>query len=203
MKTLALALLAGAALATPAVAQSAGEFTVGVGLASVMPKDGNGTLDGGLKLNVGNNARPTITVEYFVQDNVGIELLAATPFQHDIDIKGMGKVGTTKHLPPTISVNYHFPMEGNLKPFVGAGLNYTAFFTERTTGALKGADLDLKESWGLALHAGADYWMTDKDAIRADLRWIDIDSKVKLNGKEIGTAKIDPLVVGVSYIRKF
>lgn len=203
MKKLAFALLASAAMATPVLSQSAGEFTVGVGLANVMPKNGNGTLTGGLKLDVGNNVRPTFTIEYFVQNNLGVELLAAAPFQHDINIDGMGKVGTTKQLPPTISVNYHFPMEGSFKPFVGAGLNYTAFFTERATGALKGSDLALKKSWGLALHAGTDFWMTDKDAIRADVRWIDIDSKVKLDGKEMGTAKIDPLVVGVSYIRKF
>lgn len=203
MKKLAFLLAATTALAGPALAQSAGEWTIGIGLAGVAPRSDNGTLTGGLKLDVGDNLRPTITVEYFVRDNIGIELLAATPFQHDVSIKGLGKVASVKHLPPTISVNYHFPTQGNLKPFLGAGLNYTAFFTERSKGALAGSDIDLKESWGLALHAGADWWVSDKDAVRADLRWMDIDSKVYVNGTKMGTAEIDPVVFGLSYIRKF
>ena len=70
-------------------------------------------------------------------------------------------------------------------------------------GPLAGSDLQVKNSWGLAAHLGTDYWITEKSAIRADLRWIDIDSDVHLNGTRIGKVEIDPLVVGVSYIMKF
>ena len=203
MKTLTAIAAALLALAGPAAAQSAGEWTVGLGFGSVMPKDGKGKLSNGATVDVGNNTRPTVTLEYFVADNIGVELLAATPFQHDVSLKGIGKVASVKHLPPTLTLNYHIPTGGQFVPFVGAGLNYTSFFTERTKGALAGADLNLRHSFGLAFHVGADYWITPKSAIRADVRWMDIDSKVYVNGTKLGTAKIDPTVVGVSYIMKF
>ncbi|MDO5613939.1 MAG: OmpW family outer membrane protein [Paracoccus sp. (in: a-proteobacteria)] len=197
--TTALAL----ALATPAFAQSQGEWTVGLGVASVQPKSSPGTLAGDLKTDIGSSARPTITVEYFVRDNLGVEVLAATPFSHEINIDGLGKVGSVKHLPPTISLNYHFDTNTAWKPFVGVGVNLTNFFSANATGALAGSDLSLKHSWGLAANLGTDYWLNDRSAIRANVRWIDIDSDVYLNGDKIGTVNIDPWVVGASYVMKF
>ncbi len=204
MKLSLLAVLAATALASPAFAQSKGDFTLGLGLGYVAPKSDNGTLAGGtLPIEVGDNVQPTLTFEYFVMDNLGVEVLAATPFKHDIDVKGVGKIGTTKHLPPTISLNYHFAGMGKFAPFVGAGLNYTVFFSEKTTGPIAGSRLKLDDSVGVALHAGFDYWISDKAALRADVRWADIDTDVELNGTKIGTVEIDPMVVGVSYVMKF
>ena len=192
-------------VAAPAMAQSKGDFTVGIGVHNVAPKSDNGKLAGNtLAVEVGDNVRPTITGEYFVADNVGIELIAALPFKHDIDIKGLGEVGSTKHLPPTLSVQYHFlAPDAKIKPFVGAGVNDTWFFSEDTTGALAGNDLRLGNSWGLAAHAGIDFAISPKSAIRVDVRWIDIDSEVKLNKAKIGTVNIDPLVYGAAYVIKF
>lgn len=196
-------LVATAMIAAPALAQQAGDITLGFGLHEVMPKSDNGTLTGGLNVDVGNSARPTFTAEYFVRDNIGIELLAALPFKHSVNIDGLGKVGTVKHLPPVLSLQYHFATGTALTPFVGAGVNYTGFFSEKTTGALAGNNLKLGDSWGLALHAGFDYKISEHGALRTDIRWIDINSDVKLNGTKIGTVEIDPVVVGVAYIYKF
>lgn len=203
MKTLCIAALIAGATALPAAAQSAGEWTVGIGAGSVQPKDDNGTVAGSLDVEVDGNTRPTLTVEYFLRDNVGIELLAATPFQHDVNIKGVGKVGSVKHLPPVLSVNYHWDTGSAFRPYAGIGLNYTSFWGEDTQGALDGADLDLKHSFGLALQAGADWWLNDKSAIRGTLRWIDIDSDVYLNGSKIGEIEIDPIAVQAAYVMKF
>lgn len=199
---LAIALAFGG-LALPAFAQDAGQWTFSVGAHQVNPKSDNGSLAGNtLDVEVGSNVRPTVTAEYFVRDNLGIEVLAALPFQHDIDIKGLGKVGSTKHLPPVVSLQYHFG-KGNVKPFVGAGINYTYFFSESTSGALAGNKLSLDNSWGLAAHAGIDFKVGDKGAIRVDARWIDIDTDVKLNGAGLGTVNIDPLVYGAAYVFNF
>lgn len=199
---LALALVLGGA-ATPALAQSAGTWTVGVGAHQVNPKSDNGELAGGtLPVEVESNVRPTITGEYFIADNLGIEVLASLPFKHDIAIDGLGTVGETKHLPPTVSLQYHFG-QGKVKPFVGAGVNYTKFFSEETSGALEGADLELDASWGLAAHAGVDFKVGDKGAIRVDARWIDIDTDVSVEGEKLGTVNIDPLVYGVAYVFSF
>ena len=204
--TLAAAL---ALAAMPAFAQSAGHWTVGVGAHNVAPKSDNGTLTatplGNLKMDVGSNARPTVTAEYFLKDNLGIEVLAALPFQHDIDVVGVGTVGSTKHLPPTVSLQYHFG-EGKVRPFVGVGLNFTTFFSTKTEGAIAGTDLDLSNSWGLAGHLGVDFKVSEKGAIRVDYRKIDIDTKVKLNGAKLGTSNtvnIDPSVYGVAYVFQF
>ena len=210
MKLVRCILVAGLALAAmPAFAQSAGHWTVGVGAHNVAPKSGNGTLTatplGNLAMDVGSNARPTITAEYFLRDNLGIEVLAALPFQHDIAVVGVGKVGSTRHLPPTVSLQYHFG-EGKVRPFVGAGVNFTTFFSTKTEGAIAGADLDLSNSWGLAGHLGVDFQIGEKAAIRVDYRKIDIDTKVKLNGANLGTShtvNIDPSVYGVAYVFRF
>lgn len=189
--------LAAALLSGPALAQSAGDLTLGFGVAVVAPKSDNGTL-AGAAATVDNNARPSITVEYFIRDNLGIELLGALPFKHGINLDG-AHVGETKHLPPTLSLNWHFPAGGALKPFVGLGVNYTAFFEENSPlGELK-----IKDSFGLAAHLGADWALDDKRAVRFDLRYIDIDSDVTLDGAPIGTVEVDPLVAGISYVMKF
>ena len=188
-------------LAQPTLAQSAGQWTVGAGVHQVDPKSDNGSLaDGTLDLDIGGNARPTFTAEYFLTDHWGIEALAALPFQHDIGIKGLGKIGSTRQLPPTVSLQYHFNNGGSVSPFVGAGVNYTTFFSEKTSGALDGLDLELEDSWGLAAHAGLDFAVGKNGAIRVDLRWIDIDSDVMVEGEEVGTAEIDPLAYGVTYV---
>ena len=198
---LALAL---AVAALPAVAQSRGDVTLGVGVHNIDPKSDNGALAGGaLPLDIGADARPTITGEYFLRDGLGIEVLAALPFEHDISVKGVGRVGTTRHLPPTVSLQYHFNNGGKVSPLLGVGLNYTTFFQEDTTGALAGTRLELADSWGAAVHAGIDIKVGTRGALRVDARWIDIDTEVTVNGADMGTANIDPRVYGVSYIHTF
>ncbi len=201
----ALAMCSALALSVaPAFAQSAGDWTLGLGVHTVEPKSDNGSLASGtLDLDVGNSVRPTITFEYFIRDNLGIEVLGALPFEHNLNIDGLGKIGSTKHLPPTVSLQYHFNSGQKFSPFVGAGINYTTFFDEDAKGALSGSKLSLSDSWGLALHAGIDYQLNDRGALRTDIRWIDIDSDVRLDGTKIGTAKIDPVVFGVAYVMKF
>ena len=199
---IAIALALGAAV--PAFAQSKGDWTLGVGVHQVNPKSDNGTLAGGtLPLEIDSDVKPTVTFEYFLRDNLGLEVLAALPFKHDIAVKGVGKVGETKHLPPTVSLQYHFNSKGKVSPLLGVGLNYTTFFSEDTTGALEGTRLKLDDSWGLAAHAGLDFKVSERSAVRVDVRWADIDTKVKLNGAKLGTANIDPMVYGAAWVYRF
>jgi len=199
MKPLAFSvlLLAATSLAGPALAQSQGDMTLGFGLGLVEPKSKNGTVAGGAA-TIDGNVRPIVTFEYFLRDNLGLEVLAALPFKHKIKVNG-AFAGTTQHLPPTVSVNWHFPTGGAIKPFVGLGLNYTNFFKEKSPlGTLK-----IDDSIGLAAQIGADYAVSDRGALRLSLRYIDIDADVKLNGVKIGKANIDPLVASLSYVMKF
>ncbi len=187
-----------AGLAVPAFAQSQGDWTLGVGVGYLDPKSDNGTI-ANFDAEIDADTRPIFTAEYFIRDNLGIELLAATPFSHDITLGGSVDAGSVKHLPPTLSLNYHFPTNSAWKPYVGAGLNYTIFFDEQSDlGELK-----VDNSFGVSLQAGLDYMVTEKGAVRLNVRWFDIDSDVTLDGADIGTAEIDPWLVGVSYVHQF
>jgi len=193
-----------ALVSAPALAQSAGDWTVGVGLGVLAPKSNNGALAGGtLPIKIDENAQAALTFEYFIADNLGVELLAATPFQHKISLTGIGEIGRARHLPPTLSLQYHFNGEGGLSPFVGAGVTFTTFFDDKATGALAGSKLRLGDSVGGAAHAGVDVRLSERGAIRADLRWMNIDSTIRLNGFKIGETHIDPMVYGLSYVLSF
>ena len=196
-----------AGLSMTAMAETAGTWTVGVGAGYVDPDSDNGTLaNGAFKTEVDYDVRPTLTAEYLVADNVGVELLAALPFHHDIDLKdAAGNVtkAKTQHLPPTLSLQYHFDnVHANVKPFIGVGANYTTFFKERIYDGLD-SDLEIEDSWGVAGHAGVDFKINETDAVRIDARYIDLEPDVKLNGDKIGKAEINPWVYGISYVQRF
>ena len=194
---------------TSAFAVPAGTWSVAAGAHMVDPKSDNGTLaDGALSVEVDDDIRPTISGEYFVANNVGIELLAAIPFHHDItltDNDGNEIDANTQHLPPTLSVQYHFdgydlPM--NVKPFVGVGVNYTTFFKERIYLG-NGNDLELDDSVGVAGHIGLDIPFAPTESFRIDARYMDIKTDASLNGTDIGEVDISPWVYGVAFVKQF
>jgi outer membrane protein len=188
-----------ASTAAPALAQEQGDILLGLGLGWIEPDSGSNTLVG--KVDADGALSPTITIEYFVADRVGIELLASWPFKHDLNLNG-GDIGETKHLPPTLSLQYYFTNNSSITPFIGAGINYTYFFDEKTNN-LGGASLDLDDSWGLALHAGADFALSEKSALRADVRYIDIETEATVGGANIGDVDISPWVFNIAYVMKF
>lgn len=196
MKTRILA----AALLT-AVAMDAGAddsaWRMRVGVHNVDPKSDNGTL-AGMRATVDSAAGLTFNVDYFFTPHLAIDVLAALPFEHDIQLNG-GAAGSTRQLPPTVSLQYHLQPQAKIAPFVGVGLNYTMFFNEESSLG----DLRLDDSFGLALQAGVDLAFDRNWSAGIDARWIDIDTKVSLNGSNIGTAHLDPLVYGLTLIRRF
>ncbi|SNT69513.1 outer membrane protein [Psychrobacter sp. LV10R520-6] len=210
MKLQSLVLAAAAALTmTTAFAVPAGTWSIAAGAHYVDPKSDNGTVnvDGtDYSVDVDGDVRPTLTGEYFVANNVGIELLAAIPFHHDFtltDASGNKIGGKTQHLPPTLSVQYHFDgynMPMNIKPFVGVGVNYTTFFKERVA---TGGDLDLDDSVGVAGHIGLDIPFAATEAFRIDARYMDIKTDASLNGADIGEIDISPWVYGVAFVKQF
>lgn len=213
MKLQSLVLATAAALTmTTAFAVPAGTWTVAAGAHYVDPKSDNGTVStalGDFAVDVDGDVRPTVSGEYFVANNVGIELLAAIPFHHDITLKAGDTTidAKTQHLPPTLSVQYHFdgynlPM--NVKPFVGVGVNYTTFFKEKVYIPLAGDfDLDLDDSVGVAGHIGLDIPFAPTESFRIDARYMDIKTDASLNGNEIGEVDISPWVYGVAFVKTF
>lgn len=201
-----------------AQAHKQGEIIVRAGAAMVDPDIGESSVSlpggkvPGSDVSVSDDTQLGLTVGYMLTDHVGIELLAATPFEHDVTLKGLGgldgKLATIKELPPTLSLQW-FPMDPSSKwqPYVGAGINYTYFFDEELTNARKAAgwhSLDREASWGLALQAGIDYMITDNVLINAAVWRIDIDSEATAylgNTKAKVDIDVDPWVymIGVGY----
>ncbi len=199
----AAALLLGA---LPVQANEAGDWLLRVGAGYVNPKSGNGDIAA-----VEGGAALVFNGTYFFSPNLALEVLAATPFSHDIEadgsnplgISGGTKLGETKHLPPTVSMQYHFMPGRAFRPYAGIGLNYTLFFDEDTTGPIDGTDLDLDGSFGIALQLGADVDINENWYLNFDLRWIDIDTDAELDGAALETVEIDPTVTSVTLGYRF
>lgn len=201
LRTLPLAILL-AVGATVAHAEQ-GDWQVKIGAHAVDPKSGNGHLaDGALATDVDAAWSPTVTLEYSLTNQLGIEVLAALPFEHDVKLNG-AKAATVKQLPPTVSLQWHFMPEAKVSPFVGLGVNYTRFFSIHETGPLAGARLDLGDSWGVAAHAGVDIAIAPRWSVTVDARWIAIDTDAKVNGAKVGSVAIDPFVYGVAVGYRF
>lgn len=195
----AVAAALGVALLAGSPAASAEDWLVRVGVHSVNPKSDNHPV-----VNVDSGQMLTFNVTYLYAAHWGVELLAALPFSHDINLNANGtQVGKTKHLPPTLSLQYHFAPQATIRPYVGVGLNYTLFFEEKTQGALAGTKLELDPSFGPAGQVGVDVALNENWFVNADVRYIDIDSDAKLNGASLNTVNIDPYVIGVSIGRRF
>ena len=179
---------------SPPTVAAQGDWIVRGGAGYVDPKSDNLELAPGVDVQVDEGISATIEGTYMFADKWGIELLAAWPFKHDVEIDGLGEVAKVEHLPPTLSLQYHFNPEGKFRPYVGVGLNYTTFLDEDTKGALAGSDLDLDDSWGVAAQVGADIAMSGNWFANVGVRWIDIDSDADLDGAGIGKVEIDPFV---------
>ena len=191
----ALALL----LAGGAGAANASDWIVRVGGHYVDPKSDNHEV-----VSVDSGQSLTFNATYMLAPHWGVELLAAWPFSHDITLNADGsKVAETKHLPPTLSLQYHFLPDGKIRPYVGAGLNATIFFDEKTSGALAGTDLSLDDSFGAAAQLGVDFALSGDWLLNVDARWIDIDTDARLDGTGIGSVAIDPYAFGISVGRRF
>lgn len=177
------------------MAQGAGDWLVRVGIGHVNPDTSSGNLAvagaelPGYQIDVASNTRPIVNLTYLATDHIGFEILAAWPFEHDIDgagiLGGAGKLGETKHLPPTLSVQYHLMPGAAFRPYIGAGLNYTTFFSTSTTATLDGAlggpsSMSISDSFGLALQIGADFDITDTLFLNFDLRYIEIEADARI-----------------------
>ncbi|HII3789571.1 outer membrane beta-barrel protein [Pasteurella multocida] len=202
MKKTILALGVMAALvAGSAVAHQAGSVIVRGGPILVVPNVS--TNHDVFKFDVNSNAQLGLTATYMATDNLGVELLAATPFSHEITL-GNTLVGKTKHLPPSLYAQYYFlDKDAKARPYVGAGVNYTTFFSEKAV--LNGVtDLKLKDSWGPAFNAGVDIQVADNLFLNTAIWYAKIKSKATFKLGDVEhkvNVKLDPTVffVGLGY----
>jgi outer membrane protein len=224
------------------LAYEAGDIIIRGGAAIVEPNESSSTIfienpalgDTGIgNIKVGTDTQLGLSGTYMFTSNLGLEVLAATPFSHDISLPALNeKIASTKHLPPTVTLNWHMnEPSAKFQPYLGVGFNYTVFFDEKVTPALDNAgtfealaaaaagapvgitsvndtSIDLDDSFGLAVHAGFDYMLTDDLALNLSYYRIQLDTDATITtnsnaGPIKATAKvnIDPSVyiAGISY----
>ncbi|PLW82456.1 outer membrane protein OmpW [Kineobactrum sediminis] len=223
MKNISLTLLtlAVATASQSALAFQKGDWIVRGGLATVSPDESTSNIvvgsDLGVDLAIDNDTQLGLNIAYFFTDKLNIEVLAATPFKHDVnfgvsDPLGTGdKLGEVTHLPPTITLNYYFNDPSSpFQPYIGAGVNYTFIFDEEFTSAndaagLKGLSLD--DSFGLSAQVGVDYMLNEQWFLNGSVRWVDIDTEASfsLNGApgSVNSIEIDPMVYTISIGYRF
>ena len=229
---LAIALLAAtgiSAIATPAMAYEAGDWLVRGRIINVNPNDDSGTLSTSGLGNLGEGVKvdsdtvPELDITYMIDRNWGVELIlgysdhtvtlekaAATAVSGVIPGKSMDVIDS-KVLPPTLLLQYHFAPDSNIRPYIGAGVNYTYFFDEEvprdSAVHVAGDKVSLESSWGLAAQAGVDVALNDDWFVNFDVKYIQIDTKAKFNGIAAGSAEIsadiNPFVYGIGIGRKF
>lgn len=207
MKQLSAVLAAGTLLAMTQVASAQSPLSINVGAINVNPDSDRSAIDQvstGPGIGVDDNTTLGLTFDYFLTNNFAVEVIAALPFEHDIDVivdsstGAVAAVGSTKHLPPTVVAQYHFgPDSSAFRPFVGLGVNYTEFFSEEVT--LTGAtDLSLDSSFGLAWQVGFNFALDQTWGIHFMASQIDINTDATVEtatGNLTSDVAIDPLVV--------
>ena len=146
----------------------------------------------GLDLSINRKVIPELDVTYFFTPQWSAELVLTYPQKQKLSAGG-AEIGTLKHLPPTLTAQYHFTDLGSVVPYVGAGVNYTHF-----------SNLDLRagvyvkrNSYGLAAQIGVDVPLTKNLSLNFDVKKVQIRTDVSAGGTTLGTFKIDPLLVGV------
>ena len=178
-------------------------FTATLGLQNVNPKSDNGIL-AGANASVEDDWALTGSFAYHFADNWSAELWTGrSKYEHDVALDGLGVVGSVEHRPTTVGLNYHFMQDGSFRPFVGLGYGWVNVSGEQSKGALSGTVLRGDNSNGLSLKAGADYYFNDSFFLRGEVRYLDFDTDVTVNGGYVGTANVDPIIYGISLGAQF
>jgi len=146
----------------------------------------------GAALSIDNKTFPEVDISYFFSPNLAAELILTYPQKQDVMLDGT-KIGSLKHLPPTLTLQYHFIPDGAIRPYLGAGINYTHFSSVELP---PGLDID-RNSWGFALQAGFDVPIAKNTVLNFDVKKVQIRTDVTSAGTTLGEFKVDPLLIGV------
>lgn len=160
----------------------------------------------GSGLSYSDSVIPELDISYYLTDHIAAELILGTTYANiygEGSIAGLGKIGKTWVLPPTLTLQYHFTDFGAFKPYVGAGVNYTMFYNQSGDAA---SDVDVKDSFGAALQVGADYMINDHWGVNFDVKKLFLrpDYEATIGGTTYtGKAKLDPWLIGAGVTYRF
>lgn len=149
-----------------------------------------------LGVNVSDKLIPELDLSYFFTPNIAAELILTVPQKLDVNI-GNTKIGTVKALPPVLLAQYHFTGL-SVRPYIGAGLNYTRFSHVE----LGGLEVS-RNSFGPALQAGVDIPLGKNWLINLDVKKTWLKTDVRSGGATVTTLKVDPWLLGVGVGYRF
>lgn len=197
-KILGLVALALAVTAPVAQAQDTGSLIV---RARAVHLDSANKDSTGLGLTIDNKTLPEVDFTYFLTPNLALELILTYPQKQTVNSTVVGgDIGSFKHLPPTLTVQYHFTGLGGFRPYVGAGLNYTNISDVKLLG---GAANLKRNSYGFAAQVGADLPLGGGWLLNFDVKQVQIATKVYVGGADKGKFKVDPTLVSVGFGKRF
>jgi outer membrane protein len=192
----------GSSAALAQQAQTEGNWMVRVRALSLEPVDkstpisGTGASD---RVSVENKIIPEVDISYFWTKNIATELVLTVPQKHKVYLDG-ADIGTFKHLPPSLLMQYHFNPEGQFRPYVGAGINYTIIGSEKLANNMKLEN----SSMGGVIQLGFDYKISKNLFFNVDVKKIQLRSDLySAAGAKLSTLKLDPLLWGVGIGYRF
>ena len=147
------------------------------------------------RLHVSDKWIPEVDISYFFTPNWAAELILTYPQKHTVTLDG-ASIGTFKHLPPTLTAQYHFLPGAVVSPYLGAGVNYTLMSKVKLLNG--GASLE-HDSLGLALQAGADIRLDSHWSINVDIKKLQLRSDVMIGGARASRVQVDPVLLGVGF----
>lgn len=150
-------------------------------------------------VHVSNKTIPEIDISYFFTPNWAAELVLTYPQRHTVSLVNNGTVtplGSFKHLPPVLTLQYHFSPGASFQPYAGLGVNYTNISSVKLAAGAQPLDLE-NNSVGLALNAGFDYKLDKSMYLNVDMKKVQLRSDVLANGSAVSKVKVDPLLIGV------
>ncbi|MFZ6800731.1 OmpW/AlkL family protein [Undibacterium sp. Di24W] len=198
---LALSLAAMGVVSSQAMAQES-PWLVRGRLVNISPANDSDRL-GGVgatdRITVSKKTIPEFDVTYFFTPNIAAELILTYPQKHDVYLDG-NNIGTFKHLPPTLSAQYHFAPTASINPYIGAGVNYTNISQVKLLAGKGGLEND---SFGLSLQAGVDFKIDKNWSFNIDVKKVQIRSDVKVDGAKVSAVKVDPVLIGLGLGYRF
>jgi len=203
----AVAAFALALTASPALAEGwaqSGDWLIRGRAIYIAPDESSSINPIGGKADFSNEFTPELDFTYFFTPNIAAELILGMA-RHSATVEGGAAngadVGSALVVPPTLTLQYHFTDFSWVKPYVGAGLNYTMYFDEEPGSQ---TSLDFDNSFGVALQAGADVPIDDHWSWNIDVKKIYTNADAKWNGGAISAnIDLDPWVIGTGIGYRF
>jgi outer membrane protein len=198
MKSIALALTV---LASSQVFAAQGDWLVRGRLIDIAPSVSTSGALSTLGIGVDKQVVPELDFTYMMAPNWGAELILGTA-RHKVTSFG-DSLGKVSHLPPTLTFQYHFSPDAQVRPYAGVGVNYTRFYNPSLQAGPAKLDVD-RNSFGGSLQLGTDIAVNKSWFVNFDLKKIYIKTDVKTTtGANLGTLRVNPLVFGIGIGTKF